>query len=93
MAALKFADRILFTGSKGILAEPPWVEAKVDYLGPILRNFQYSRSDRERVRRELGIASESFAIAVFPGSWNEALAPSLDLVLARRIRQTAGGKA
>jgi hypothetical protein len=91
MAALKFADRILFTGAPGIFGEPPWVKSKVHYVGPILRNFRYTRLDRVAARKELGILPESFVVSMFPGSWTEAVAPALDLVVGAFDKLLANG--
>jgi UDP-N-acetylglucosamine:LPS N-acetylglucosamine transferase len=80
MHALKFADQILFLGREGVFDELPWVKGKVHYIGPVLRPFTYQPGDRERARRDLGVASEAFVIGVFPGSWAEDMAPILDSV-------------
>ncbi|MBI2690021.1 MAG: hypothetical protein HYX27_27260 [Acidobacteria bacterium] len=82
MGSLRFADRILFLDSPGIYAEPPWVAGKVEYVGPVLRNFQYRAADRQRARRELGIGGDGLVVAVLPGSWRESVVPILEPVLA-----------
>jgi hypothetical protein len=81
MNALKFADEVLFIGREGIFEEPPWLRGKVRYLGPVLRKFRYSRSDRARARAEIGIPDDALVVSVFPGSWTEAETPILELVV------------
>ena len=80
MHTLKFADDILFIGHPGVFEEPAWLKERIRYVGPVLRDFQYTRDDRERARRELRIPMEAMVISVFPGSWTEEQAPILELV-------------
>jgi UDP-N-acetylglucosamine:LPS N-acetylglucosamine transferase len=75
MQSLRCADRILFTDRRGCYPEPPFLKGRVRYTGPVLRRFTYTRKDRGRARRELGIAADALVVAVFPGSWTEAMAP------------------
>ena len=82
MGSLRLADRILFLDAPGIYPEPPWVAGRVDYVGPVLRDFAYRRPDRDRARLELGIALDAFVVVVLPGSWPESELPILDTVLA-----------
>ncbi len=82
MNALKFADEILFTGRQGVFDEPPWLQNKVRYVGPVLRDFRYTRADRQHARNETGLASDAFVLSVFPGSWVESEAPILEVVTA-----------
>jgi UDP-N-acetylglucosamine:LPS N-acetylglucosamine transferase len=82
MNALKFADEILFTGRQGVFDVPPWLHHKVRYIGPVLRDFRYTRADRQHARNAIGLASDAFVLSVFPGSWAEAEAPILELVIA-----------
>ncbi|MDX1979435.1 MAG: glycosyltransferase [Bryobacteraceae bacterium] len=82
MSTLKFADRIVFLDEPGIYPEPEGLNRRVDYVGPVIREFRYSRDDRGVAREELRIARDAFVVAVLPGSWREADAPVLDLVLA-----------
>jgi UDP-N-acetylglucosamine:LPS N-acetylglucosamine transferase len=82
MAALKFADEILFTGRAGIYAEPPWIGQKVRYVGPVLRKFAYRREDRLRARADLAISADAFVLSVFPGNWSESEAPAAELIAA-----------
>jgi len=82
MQGLKFADEILFLDEPGIYEEPPWVKDKVKYLGPFVREFQYSLKDRDRARQELRIPLDATVVSVLPGGWaTEARAPIADLVL------------
>ena len=81
MTTLPFADRIVFLDEAGYFEEPAAAEGRVQYVGPIVREFRYSRSDGARARAELGIRMSSFVITVLPGSWSEKEAPIRDLVL------------
>ncbi len=81
MDALKFADEILFIGEPGVFEEPPTAAGKVEYVGPILRKFEYSLSDRSRARNELGLPDDAFVVSVLPGSWTEEMSPIFDLVI------------
>jgi predicted glycosyltransferase len=81
MQSLKFADRIIFIDEPAVYTEPEWVEGTVDYVGPVIRQFEYTRKDHARARKELGIHPNATVIGVFPGSWTEADVPVLDLVL------------
>lgn len=80
--SLWFADHVLFLDRRGVFAEPPSAAGKVRYLGPQLRKFGYRRRARLRARRELGIPADLTVIAVFPGSWTEAMAPLARPLLA-----------
>lgn len=82
MQCSRFADRIVFTDETGIYDEPQWARGRIDYVGPILRRFEYSREDRVRARRELSIPDEAFFVAVLPGSWTEEMLASFDLIAA-----------
>jgi hypothetical protein len=81
MACLGYADKILFIDEPGIFEEPPSVQGRVEYVGPILREFQYVREDRDRARSELNIPSDAFVVAVLPGSWTEEKVPIFDTVM------------
>lgn len=81
MNTLKFADEILFTGFDRVFTAPEELESRIRYVGPVLRQFTYSRADRKRARQELGIDESAFVLSMFPGSWPESRAASLDLVL------------
>ncbi|MCC6586067.1 MAG: hypothetical protein IT168_05040 [Bryobacterales bacterium] len=81
METLRYADRILFLDEPGIYEEPEWVQGRVDYLGPLVRKFGYTRDERGCAREELGIPHGAFVVAMLPGSWREEQAPAADLVL------------
>lgn len=82
MQALEYADKVLFIEDENIFPEPPCVEGKVHYVGPVLRHFNYGPLDRERARRELGIDLQATVILVIPGGWaTEEREPIYDLVL------------
>lgn len=81
MACLGYADKVLFIDEPGIFEEPPSVRGRVEYVGPILREFQYGPEDRGRARLELGVPAEAFVVAVLPGSWTEEKVPIFDAVM------------
>ena len=81
MAALKYADRVLFLGSEGIFTEPEWIAGRVQYAGS-MRRPQFGQVERSRVREELGIGDRVTVISVFPGSWTESTAPIVEDVIA-----------
>ena len=81
MQSLSFADHILFTDQRGIYQEPPSAAGRTRYLGPVPTGFEFTRRDRPRARRELGLNADTTVVSVMPGSWTEDMAPILDLVL------------
>jgi hypothetical protein len=90
--SLWFADHVLFLDRKGLFAEPRSARGRVSYVGPVLRRFEYSRRDRRRAREEMGLDSNATVLAVFPGSWTEAMAPLLEPMLAAFDAAKLGGK-
>ena len=82
MTTLPFADDILFLDEPGHYPEPACVTGRVEYIGPVIRDFCYTLPDRSRARRELGIAEDSFVLAVMPGSCSEEELPIVDLAVA-----------
>jgi predicted glycosyltransferase len=82
MHALQFADAVFFLDDEGIYKEPAFLKGRVEYLGRFQRDFAYTRQDRPKARRELGIAEDAFVVSVLPGRFNtEARAPIADPVL------------
>ena len=81
MGVLRFADEILFTGAAGVFPVPSGLEAKVRFVGPVVRPFTWRREDQARARQELGIGEADFVVTMLPGSWDESRAPSVDLVM------------
>ncbi len=81
MQSLRHANDIVFIDRPGKFEEPAQVAEKIHYVGPIVRDFAYSRSDRDRCRLELGVSVEATVITVLPGSWSEEIAPIFELVL------------
>lgn len=82
MQTLQYADEIVFIDDPGAFEEPHYLQGRIQYVGPVLREFQYSRADRSRAREELGLPSDATVISVLPGSWTEERAPIADTVLA-----------
>lgn len=81
MQSLCYADRILFIEEPGVFEEPSYVAGKVEYFGPLVRNLGYTRADRDRVRARLGTATSTVLVSVMPGSWTEAQAPLVDMLM------------
>lgn len=82
MQTLQYADEIVFIDDPGIFEEPRYVAGRVQYVGPVLRPFEYSRADRERARRELDLPDDAVVISVLPGNWaTEAREPVYDLLM------------
>jgi len=89
---LLFASEILFIDAEGVFAEPTWVQGKVRYVGPVLRDLHYRADDRERARAEAGISPETLLVLAAPGSWSEQAVPTLDLLLGALDRVAAPSK-
>ena len=83
MNLLSYADEIIFLDEDGIFEEPPQAEGRVHYAKPVLREFQYSRADRERARAELDLPPGAVVISVIipPGRRVESVAPLYDLLM------------
>jgi UDP-N-acetylglucosamine:LPS N-acetylglucosamine transferase len=82
MQSLAYADEVIVIEESGIFDEPPCVEGKVSYVGPVLRSFSYSKADRNRARGELGFDQEATIILVMPGGWaTEEREPIYDTVM------------
>jgi hypothetical protein len=93
MQALAFADEVICIEAPGVFDEPPCVEGKVFYTGPVLRRFEYSRADRDRARKELGLAADSTIILVTPGGWaTEEREPFSEILIPAFDRLKAPGK-
>lgn len=73
---LRHAGHILY------LDEPPATDIAVPLtpVGHILRDFAYSRSDRQKAREELAIPADSGIILVLPGSVSDQDQPIAPLV-------------
>ena len=82
MEALDYADRVVFIEEPNLFPEPPHVKGKVDYVGPPVRDFSYTRSDRSRARSELGLSEDGLVLLVLQGSFPEKQAPIADPVIA-----------
>jgi len=82
MQTLMYADEIIFIGERDIFEEPAFVRHKVSYVGPVIRQMSYSRSDKARARRELYLSDYATIISVIPGSWaTEERAPIAELLV------------
>lgn len=82
MQTLASVEGVLFLGDQGVFDEPSYLEQKVEYIGPVVRDFEYHIQDRERARQELGMGEDITVVAVLPGGWaTEKRAPLFDLLL------------
>jgi UDP:flavonoid glycosyltransferase YjiC (YdhE family) len=84
MQAIHYARHIIFMDEKGYCDIPDDLREKMTFVGPVLQCTALGRSDREAVRRDLGIDGGSKLILVLPGGahqHSEARAPILNLVL------------
>lgn len=82
MAALEYASEILFLDGPEGWDVPRQAAGKVQFLGPLLREFDYSSVDRELARRELGLPEDGVVVSVLPGAYaTEERVPIADLVL------------
>lgn len=81
MQALVHADEILFMEKEGIFPEPESAKGRVQYIGPVLRRFEFRPADRERVRGEMGIYPDQKVILMLHGTPAERMEPTRDLVL------------
>ena len=83
MQMIKFSDEVVFIDESGVFEEPPELQGKVTYVGPVLPEFDYKRVDRAKARRQLGIAEEATVVAmlIYPGRRSEEVAPIFDLLM------------
>ncbi len=89
---LDYVDRVVFLEEPGLFPEPPNVKGKVDYVGPPVRNFSYQRTDRSRARKELGLSEKGLVVLVLQGSFPEAQAPIVDVVIPAFDALKSAGK-
>ena len=93
MQSLSYAQRVIFLEAPAIFDEPSFLRNRVKYMGSFLRNFTYSKSDRNLARHELAIDLNTFVVSVLPGGWaTEIKAPALDLILTAFDRLQFGSK-
>ena len=65
--AVRYASSIIVIENPGIFEVPSGTRAPVHYVGPIIRTLSATAADRQRVRKEMEIADDSFVILVVPG--------------------------
>jgi UDP-N-acetylglucosamine:LPS N-acetylglucosamine transferase len=80
MRALQYAEEILFIGEPGLFTEPPHLRNKISYVGRAVRECNYTRDDRAKIRQEMGIAEPTFTVLCQPGAWTESEVMLSDLV-------------
>jgi hypothetical protein len=91
--SLRHADRIAFIEQPGIFGEPPEVQGRVAYTGPVVRPLVASRTGSAAAREALGIGPGTVVVSVIPGAYaTEERAPILDLVSAAFRRLEAPDK-
>jgi hypothetical protein len=84
MQALRYADRVICLGDRGVYDEPPCLAGEVTYLGCVIRLLECEGFDEAGSRHALGIPPEATVVLVCPGGsemHSEACAPLFDLVL------------
>ena len=83
MQMIKFSDEVVFIDESGVFEEPPELQGKVTYVGPLLPEFDYTRADRAKARGVLGIAEDATVVAmlIYPGRRSEEVAPIFDLLM------------
>jgi hypothetical protein len=81
MQALADVDQILFIEAQGHFLEPEYLQGKIHYIGPVLRQFCCLPQDRQQLRMELGATRDEAVIVLFPGTSSEGQAPLFDLIL------------
>ncbi len=82
MQTMRYAESVVFIDEPGFFEEPAVVNGRVNYVGSIMRKFDYAPADRERARAKLGLPADADVISVLPGSYaNEKRVPIADLVL------------
>ena len=89
---LDYVDRVVFIEEPGLFPEPPNVKGKIDYVGPSVRDFSYTRSDRSRARRELRLSEDGLVLLVLQGSFPEKQAPIVDAVMRAFDALKSAGK-
>lgn len=93
MSTLRFASEIFLLDRPGRYPEPSQARGKTTYMGPILRELQYSTADRSRARSELGLDPDAAIVTVLPGRYaTEARVPVADLVIEAFDRLDADRK-
>lgn len=81
-SCLVHAGKILVLGEPGIFPQlsPPTPQPR--FVGPILRTFELSRSDRVSARDRLGLSNSATIIVVVQGGWaTEEKAPLADVLI------------
>ena len=83
MQMIKFSDQVVFIDESGVFEEPPELQGKVTYVGPVLPEFDYTRADRAKAREQLEIAEDATVVAmlIYPGRRSEKVAPIFDLLM------------
>jgi hypothetical protein len=79
--ALGCADRVWFMERAGLFPEPREVAGRVDYVAPVLRHLTCGREDGDVIRGELNVDLDETVILVLPGSPDESVTPTSDLIL------------
>lgn len=80
--AVASADAVVFLGEAGIFPPPAPLRHAPVYVGPVVRPMRYTRDDRPKARRELGLPESALVVAVIPGAWaTEERAPIAGTVL------------
>lgn len=65
--AVKKANHVIFVDTPEFHNIPPDYNVHLTFVGPVIREFEYSLKDKNKVRKELGIKRENKVILVTPG--------------------------
>lgn len=65
--AVKKANHVIFVDTPEFHTIPPHFDVHLTFVGPIIRDFDYTLKDKTRARRELGINIKDKVILVTPG--------------------------
>jgi hypothetical protein len=86
---LQLAKQILFMEDEGIFIEPPEVQGRTTYCGPVLRRFAPSLRLANEYKESLGMRDDCLFVLVLPGSPPEHREPIFDLVVQAFSRLSA----
>ncbi len=65
--AVKKANHVIFVDTPEFHVIPPDFNVYLTFVGPVIREFEYSLKDKKRAKDELGIGSKDKVILVTPG--------------------------
>jgi hypothetical protein len=75
------ADSLVIFSDPGIFPILSGLKSPPKFVGPLVRDLQYTESDRESCRIKLGLSNEMFVVTVVPGGWSTEMGSPLAPVL------------